>query len=316
MAVKTAALGSLGLVSFFAELDEDEILNNLSYLLEIVSSDGSFVNAEDEPDIVAIAINTYGLLATLVDDLSADSDEAIETFLDQLSSNNSNVQVAAAECIALMYEKSYTEPEEGEKFLRSVILSDPNQDASDGVAVYEGENQYPTLVRRYFAYRHRDRLEAKLQEMATVTHRHISKKDRKVLNIKLADVRNSLHNPLQGPNYRPTLREDGSDAAANGQAIRAQVGDLTTSLVVDKWWLLVRHHTLRRFLKNREVLEHVESNPAVRDMLPVDVTHQEPTRRRQGYNMKGFKKVAGLKHMHKSTADRSMLELEGVDYYE
>ena len=117
------------------------------YLLEIVSSDGHFIDAGDQAGPVTAVFEEWGFLATLIEDLSAESEEAIETFIDQLSSSDPDVLITAGENIVLFYEKSYTPPEDNETFSDSDedLVIDP--DSAPGI---------PKLVKYYTPYRRTD----------------------------------------------------------------------------------------------------------------------------------------------------------------
>ena len=109
--IKAAAIHTLGACIFFGGATEDELLEQMAYLLEIISSDGHFVEAGDSAEVVIAALEEYALLATEVEDMSDDSETAMESLLDQLDSSDPDVQIAAGELIALLYEKSYGPPE-------------------------------------------------------------------------------------------------------------------------------------------------------------------------------------------------------------
>lgn len=132
VASKTAAVHALGACTFYGGASEDEILENMSYFLDIVSSDGETISALDAPEPVTAALEEWGFLSTLIDDLSLESEEAIETFTDQLSSSDPAVQIAAGENIALLYEKSYrpvsTDDDDTPDVdpSRAAIISDPD----------------------------------------------------------------------------------------------------------------------------------------------------------------------------------------------
>ena len=53
---------------------EEEILELLTYLLEVASSDGAFIGADDSAEVVIAALHNYGFLTTQVDDLEHESE--------------------------------------------------------------------------------------------------------------------------------------------------------------------------------------------------------------------------------------------------
>lgn len=98
--------------------------------------------------------------------------------------------------------------------------------------------------------------------------------------------------------------------------MRASTSDKAAFLILDKWWQLFRHRALRHALKDRGIMEHLENNPAVSQILPVPVSHEvsmvmSKTLRNR---VRTYKARAGMKTMPKVSADRHMLELDGVDY--
>ncbi|KAL9098124.1 MAG: hypothetical protein Q9187_009723, partial [Circinaria calcarea] len=199
IATKTAAIHTLGTCTFYGGASDDEILENMAYLLEIISSDGHFIDAGDQAGPVTAALEEWGFLATLIEDLSAESEEAIETFMDQLSSSDPDVLIAAGENIALLYEKSYTPPEDNETFSDSDedLVTDPDSGPS-----------IPKLVKRYTPYRRTDQLLYSLSSLASLSTRSISKKDKKSLHTNFADILNSVENPTRGPRYQNAINSE------------------------------------------------------------------------------------------------------------
>src|SRR5206468_3848065 len=117
----------------------------MTFLLEIASSDGAFIDADDSADVVAAALNTYAFLVTQVDDVEHESEDAVATFLDQLDADDAKVQIAAGENIALQYEKCYTPREENdESSSEEEAPEDNSQDTRHNVQSY--------LIKRYNPY--------------------------------------------------------------------------------------------------------------------------------------------------------------------
>lgn len=246
------------MISFFGDISDEETIENLNYLLEIVSSDGGFIDADDEPTPVIAALESYGFLATLIDDMSEESHDAIEAFMDQLSSSSAALQVAAGECIALLYEKSYSDSAE----------SDSDSDASGGPTSdpTAGSGGESTMTKRYEAYRRTDQLEEALEKLAHVSGRSMSKKDRKSLHTNFADILNSVRNPQHGPRYQTAIRADGSGAAYGSRMVVRL--SATGVMRIDRWWKLVRLQGLRRVLRDGFVT-HYELNPVIFEALPI-----------------------------------------------
>ncbi|MCJ1307706.1 hypothetical protein MMC25_001354 [Agyrium rufum] len=260
VAIKTAAIHTLGTVTFFGGASDDEILDIMSFLLEIVSSDGAFIGAQDECDPVAAAMEDWGFLATLIDDLSVESDEAIEAFLEQLDSSDPDVQIAAGECIALLYEKSYTPPEAGETF------SGSESDEGEGEDTEEPkQNGRPKLIKRYSAYNRPDQVVHTLSGLASLSAKHLSKKDRKELHTNFADILNSVQHPSHGPRYQTAIDAGSGKQYGSRMSVRIRGEGV---MKIDKWWKMMRLKGLRRVLQGGFVT-HYESNPVVFESLPI-----------------------------------------------
>ena len=256
IASKAAAIHTLGTCTFFGSTSDDEIFDNMSYLLEIVSTDGAFVSALDEPEPVIAALEEWGFLATLLEDLSEATDEAMDIFVDQLSSSDPSVQIAAGENVALLFEKSYTPLEEDETladFDDSDIITDP--DATPGV---------PKLVKRYAAYRRIDQLTHTLSGLASLSTRRLSKKDAKSLRTNFADILNSVENPTCGPRYQNAVNDETGRRYGSRMTVRIHQDGV---MRIDKWWKLHRLQGLRRVLQGGFV-SHYEKNGVVFECLP------------------------------------------------
>ena len=262
IATKTAAIHTLGTCTFYGGASEDEILENMAYLLEIISSDGHFIEAGDRAEPVTAALEEWGFLATLIEDLSTDSEEAIEAFMDQLSSSDPDVLIAAGENIALLYEKSYTPPEENETFSDSDedLVTDP--DLAPGV---------PKLVKRYTPYRRTDQLIHSLSALASLSTRSISKKDKKSLHTNFADILNSVENPTRGPRYQNAINSETGKRYGSRMNVRIRGEGV---MRIDKWWKLMRLKGLRRVLQGGFVV-HYEKNGVVFESLPIMITTEK-----------------------------------------
>ncbi|KAI4199208.1 MAG: hypothetical protein LQ350_004764 [Teloschistes chrysophthalmus] len=257
---KTAAVHCLGTCTFFGGASDEEILENMAYLLEIVASDGAFIEAQDEPGPVVAALEEWGSLSTLIDDLAEESEEAAESFVEQLSSNEPSVQIAAGENIALLYEKSFrplTEDDGATEFDEDDIVADP--DDIHGV---------PKLVKSYDAYRRTDILKDTLAELASVHNRHMSKKELKSVRTNFADILHSVEYPTHGPRYRNTISNKNGNRYGSGMAVKIHKQGV---MKIDKWWKLHRLQALRKVLQDGFVT-HYESNPVVFESLPIMIT--------------------------------------------
>lgn len=256
---KSAAIHALGACTFYGGASDDEILENMSYLLEIVSSDGDSISAVDEPDPVTAALEEWGFLSTLIADLSLESEEAIDTFADQLPSSEAAVQIAAGENIALLYEKSYR-----------TRGSDDDDDVHAG-DYYEAEGSDPEdlpgeakLVQAYAPYHNPDQLIQTLSGLASLNTRRISRKEQKEVRTHFADILNSIEHPTRGPRYQNAVSQETGKRYGSRMVVRIHRDGV---MRIDKWWKLHRLQGLRRLLQGGFVT-HYEKNDVVFDSLP------------------------------------------------
>lgn len=248
---KVAAVHCLGTCTFFGGASDDEILDNMAYLLEIVASDGSFIDAQDEAEPVVAALEEWGSLSTLIDDLAGESEEAAEYFVEQLSSSNPGVQIAAGENIALLYEKSY----------RPLAADD---DWTDAISDPEDTPGVPKLVKNYDACRRTDVLKDALSDLASLNTRHLSKKEQKAVRSSFADILDSVEYPTHGPRYQNAISKDTGKQYGSRMTVRIHKDGV---MKIDKWWKLHRLQALRRVLQGGFV-SHYERNPVVFESLP------------------------------------------------
>lgn len=260
LASKTAAIHTLGACTFYCDAADDEILENMSYFLDIISSDGEQISAHDAPLPVTAAIEEYGFLATLIDDLSLESEDAIDAFNEQLSSSSPGVQMAAGETIALLYEKSYRALSSDDNdhnpvsdYSPSDIVSDP--DACPGV---------PKLLQVYTPYRRTDKLIHTLSDLASLNTHRLTKKDQKAIRTTFADVLNSIEYPTRGPRYQNAVSHETGKRYGSRMVVRIHREGV---MRIDKWWKLHRLQGLRRVLQGGFVT-HYERNGVVFESLP------------------------------------------------
>lgn len=254
---KTAAIHALGTCTFYGGASDDEIIENMDFFLEIITSDGHTINAPDEAEPVTAALEEWGFLSTLVDDLSEQSEDATEAFAEQLTSSFPSVQIAAGENIALLFEKSFkpVNPDEDSltDYPESEIVADP--DGTPGV---------PKLIRLYPAYRRTDQLVHALSSIASISTQHLSKADRKALRTNFADILNSIEFPTRGPRYQNAISDETGKRYGSRMVVRIHKAGV---MRIDKWWKLHRLQGLRRILQGGFV-GHYERNELVFDTLP------------------------------------------------
>lgn len=252
------AIHALGIAAFFAGAGDDEILDIMALFLEIIESDGASVEAQDEGNVVIAALEQWGLLATEIEDLEEETETAIEAFVEQLESADAGVQIAAGENIALLYEKSYTEREDDEE------VSDA-EDSADPEHLKNGDK----MVKRYQVYRRQDQLLHTLEELASVSTRRISKKDRKTLHSSFADIKKTVEKPTRGPGYSTAIDQETGKAYGAGR-MRVRVNK-NVEVKIDKWWKLQRLNALRRTLQGGFIY-HYDQNEMVSTALPFSMS--------------------------------------------
>jgi len=264
--VKAAAIHCLGACTFFGGAAEEDHLEQMNFFLDIASSDGHAIDAVDDPNCVTAALREWGFLATEVEDLQIESEDAVPIFMDQLESSEPRIQIAAGENIALLYEKSYTPQEDDDE-------EDNSED--DASLSSAGDLDGPKLIKRYNAYHNTPQLERVLQSLATVSGKHISKKDKKALHSNFVSILTTVENPRRGPMYSTAIDQDTN--RHYGSKCTVKVGREGT-MSIDRWWKWVRLAALRRILQGGFVEHYYQGNRAVLDSLPImvrEVTQSE-----------------------------------------
>ena len=254
--IKTGAIHTLGATTFYGDASEEDVEQVLEFLLEIIQSDGNSAGAGDEGEVVASALEEWGFLATQVEDMEEATESAMDAFVEQLDSSDLAVQVAAGENIALLYEKSHTPLEDDE----DPPSSDDESSAEDDGALPNGLK----MVKRYNVYRQEHQLKRTLANLATVSSRGISKKDKKSLHTNFSDILHSVENPTHGPRYRTALNQETGQRYGSRLTMRI---NRSGEIRIDQWWKLHRLKALRRVLQGG-LVTHYEQNEIVSDSLP------------------------------------------------
>ena len=268
---KAAAIHCLGTCVAFCGAGDAEMVDVLSFLLEIASSDGAFVDATDDADTVVAALHEYGFLVTYIEDLEAESEDAAATFVDQLDSDNVYVQIAAGENLALLYEKSYT-PVEEDDTLSDLDETEDNSSSGDDSRNSNG----PKLIKRYNAYHNTSEVLEKVQSLASLSSRKLNKHEKKKLHQSFASIQITVENPRLG------LQTN----SASRMTVRIhREGEMK----VDEWWKLMRLNALRRLLQGGFVNHYFEGNKQVLDTLPLIMRDVNMRRQRSPGRDKGKK---------------------------
>ena len=256
--LKAAAIQCLGACAIFGGAGTDGFLEQMAFLLDIIASDGQSVEAKDDATVVTAAIQQWGFLATEVDDLEEESEEAVQIFMDQLDSTDANVQISAGENIALLYEKSYT-PEE----------DDEDEESGEEDEDDEHDNHQttgPKLVKRYNAYHNTPDLESQLQNLAHIHTKQISKRDKKSLHSNFASILTTVENPRRGPRYNTAI--DQNTNRHYGSTLTVKIGRHGV-MSIDRWWKWTRLTALRRVLQGGFAEHYFQGNRSVLNSLPV-----------------------------------------------
>ncbi|KAG9770673.1 hypothetical protein ABEF95_009026 [Exophiala dermatitidis] len=252
--VKAAGIYALGICLSFGGAGEEEISEMMTFLLEIASSDGSFIGADDDPEVVTAALNTYGFLATQVEDVEDESEDAVAAFLDQLDADDVRVQVAAGENIALLYEKSYTPREDDDD-----VSSEGEEQHENGVGSSDelgGARDDSGLVKRYNAYHNTHEVVEKVTALASLSTKSMHRRDKKLLHQSFASISVTVQNPKLG-------------LQSNNASKRVVRVHREGEMRVDKWWKLMRLNAIRRLLGGGFVNHYFEGNKQVLDALPM-----------------------------------------------
>ncbi|KAK2736185.1 hypothetical protein FQN57_000859 [Myotisia sp. PD_48] len=265
--VKSAAIRCLSACAVFGGAGEDGIFTEMSFLMEIIESDGHFIGSPDDPDTVTAALQEWGVLATHIDDLEQESEEAISAFAEQLESSETSVQVAAGENIALLYEKSYTPREEDESDDEAEEddiehttddddMSTPSDDEEGGIK----------LVKRYTAYHNTPHIVRQVESLASVSSKYITKKDKRSLHSSFASVLSTVTNPRRGPHYSNAIDRETDQSYGNRKTVRFH---RNSYMHVDRWWKRMRLSSMRHILGGGFVNHYIEGNRAIMETLPV-----------------------------------------------
>lgn len=247
---KVAAIHALAIATFYGGASEDETASVMDSFLAIAASDGATIDEADNGKVVVAALEEWGFLAIELENIEDVLEEAMDTFVDQLDSNDAGVQIAAGNNIALLFETSYTQ-----------AVSDDEQADED-----EEDADGNRMVKRFTVYRQTYQLKMKLEALAKASSKWISKKDRKQLHLQFNDVLSTMEKPTRGPRYSTAIDIEGRERGSRMKITIHGGGKMT----IDKWWKLHRLEGLKRLLQSGFMV-HYEANEAVFESLPVIV---------------------------------------------
>lgn len=139
---KALAIYALTAVVCFGDSGQDHWDLLLEYLLTIIQTDGSSVNARDSAAVVCAAMEAWAFVATGCE-LHEHSVEAMDAFIEQLESVDLNVQALAASNIALLFDIS--------RQLRTIAITEANPgqepDATKMLELYEDPRRLADKIR-------------------------------------------------------------------------------------------------------------------------------------------------------------------------
>ncbi|GAP89520.1 putative ifrd domain-containing protein [Rosellinia necatrix] len=215
----------------------------LEFLVEIVESDGHSIGAGDNGPVVSAALRAWGFVASNLEDLHDQSDQALEVFTEQLDSTEVSVQVAAGVNIALIFEAAREYEEETEE-------------------AWDLQYDQHKLVQRMTA-------------LVRESSKSVSKKDRKHLHASFNSVLTSLEHG-KGPGYS-TARRMASNPHTGGTkadfseeyreyGYREKIRIHNINMIIDTWSLSARVEMLRSVL-GAGLAIHYMANPVVKDLL-------------------------------------------------
>ncbi|KAH6899715.1 interferon-related developmental regulator-domain-containing protein [Thelonectria olida] len=215
----------------------------LDYLAEIISSDGDKIESHNNALVLTGALQSWLFVASHVEDLSDAADLALDAFVDHLDSDDTDVQIHAAYCIALIFEASRNhEADVGEPFSLSY---DPQ------------------------------RLVGRMHDLIRQTKRSVSKKNRKTSREAFTSVITSLERSV-GPGYStagfaPDAKNGLSVKDANddgyvelGYRLKLRLGNQVARI---ETWTLFSRVNMIKLLFGSHLQRHMFVNPVVSECL-------------------------------------------------
>ncbi len=238
---KVEAIHTLSIATMYGGGSTDTAEEVLEFLLDIVETDGTAVEAEDNGAVVAAALQAWAFVASHLDDLTAESDRSIDAFIDQLDSSDPNVLTSSGTSIALLFESARDfEEETGQSF-------DLNYN--------------------------KHRIMTRMNEIVRDSSKSVAKKQRRQLRQAFTSIITSLERG-KGPGYSTAGRSEinpnapGADADGNSGIIefgyRQKVRIHNILMVIDTWSLHARVETLKMLFGGGFPIHFME-NPVIRN---------------------------------------------------
>jgi flagellar biosynthesis regulator FlaF len=240
---KVEAIHALCIAVTYGGGSADAAEEILDFLLEIIESDGHSVDAADSGAVVTAALQAWAFVASHLDDLTDQSEAAIEAFMEQLDSSDPDVQTSAGVNIALIFEAARDYEEE------------------TGESVDMQYNQHRIMTR--------------MAEIVRDSSKSVSKKGRRNLRANFSSIVTSLERG-KGPGYStagrsgPNPHTGGARTDEHGDfrefGYREKIRIYNQFLLIDTWSLHSRAEMLKILLGGGFGIHYLE-NPVVRDIL-------------------------------------------------
>lgn len=198
--VKTAAIRTLGACAFIGGTEE-ECENEMDFLMEIITSDGNSIGAYDKAAPVIAAIQEWGLLVTRLEEYVHGSEDAVEALADQLDSSDVDVQIAAGQTIAMLYEFTVAPQEDGEE-VDEAWHQEGYETAKAHLKRYWKTDDNRWFIERYKPYHDTPRIVKKVKELANTSKaRKITKQQHRSIHMHFDAIYMTILNPRYGPCY-------------------------------------------------------------------------------------------------------------------
>ncbi|KAF7574450.1 IFRD domain-containing protein [Pyrenophora tritici-repentis] len=261
------------------ETTENEAVAALKALAVTILTDDSESIYEDVSDLLKKSIQTSSSIAVKVNAIhtlgvaaffgGAGDDEVLDImslFIEIIESDGAsvdaqdegNVVTAALEEWGLLATEIEDLEEETEAAMEAFV--EQLESADSGVQIAAGEN---------IALLRHDKLMHTLNELAKISTRRVSKRDRRALHSSFADIRNTVEKPSRGPAYSTALDEETGKAYGAGR-MKVKI-NRSVEVRIDKWWKLQRLNALRRTLQGGFTY-HYDQNHMVSAALPFSMS--------------------------------------------
>lgn len=274
LGIKTAAIRTLGACAFFGGATAEECEEEMELFMEIITSDGQSIDQFDEPAPVLAAIQEWGLLLTRLGTYEHGSEDAVEAFAEQLDSTDVEIQIAAGQNIALLYEISYTPQGEDEEIDEIGYELEQERQKRRLRHNYK-DKQGRWLVQRYKVYHNTPAIRKKTLELHnTSTKRPLRQHERRSLKLHFEAIHETIKNPRYGPTYRahPVINQDRSVNYGTRTTIRFHRFHQGRS----SWWKWMRLMALQRMLAGGFWEHYYADSRAIFDTLP-DLYMSDPS---------------------------------------